>query len=278
MKRILVPTDFSPKAENALKVAADVAKRFGYEIYVLHMLEMPLHLLTDNFVNDNQNPPEAVLFMKMAHKRFKKLLDKAYLKDIHVQETVEFTNAFEGIIDNVDKYNIDMIIMGSNGASGMEAVFVGSNTEKVVRYSEVPVLVIKEDIPGFKIHDFIFATDFTPQGRDAFLRAYTFAKTIKARFHLVYINTINTFKTSTEIEEKMKKFLGELERDQENLTLTVFNDKTIEEGVLNFARQTNAQLMGIATHGRKGLAHLLNGSISEDLVNHAKKPVITFKI
>ena len=52
----------------------------------------------------------------------------------------------------------------------------------------------------------------------------------------------------------------------------------LEKGILNFAKETNANLIGMTTHGRKGLAHFFNGSISEDLVNHANMPVITFKI
>ena len=64
----------------------------------------------------------------------------------------------------------------------------------------------------------------------------------------------------------------------ENYTLNTYNDTSVEKGILNFATETKAQLVGMSTHGRKGLNHFFNGSISEDLVNHAKMPVITFKI
>jgi nucleotide-binding universal stress UspA family protein len=66
--------------------------------------------------------------------------------------------------------------------------------------------------------------------------------------------------------------------DLDELSLNVYNDVTVEKGVLNFAKSINAGLIGISTHGRKGLAHFFNGSISEDLVNHANRPVVTFKI
>ena len=73
--------------------------------------------------------------------------------------------------------------------------------------------------------------------------------------------------------EKFIKGLG-----VENYTLNVYNDSSVEKGILGFARDNNAQLVGMSTHGRKGIAHFFNGSISEDLVNHANMPVITFKI
>ena len=64
----------------------------------------------------------------------------------------------------------------------------------------------------------------------------------------------------------------------ENYSLNIYNDHSVEKGILNFAKEMDAQLVGMSTHGRKGLSHFFNGSISEDLVNHAQRPVITFRI
>lgn len=274
MKRILVPTDFSRQAENALKVAVQVAKKYDSEIILMHMLELPMDLIAGK--SRGQDLPEALFFMRMARKRFEKLLKRDYLKDVKVTDTVEFHEAFNGIIDGVEEHDCDLIIMGSHGASGMEEVFIGSNTEKVVRHSNIPVLVIKEEIPDFKVDNFIFATDFVPEGQKSFLEALKLADQLGIDLHLVYINTSNKFKTTPQIEEKMKKFTQGA--PTQNFTLTVYNDKSIEQGILDFSMRMDADLMGIGTHGRKGLAHLLNGSISEDLVNHARKPVITFKV
>ncbi len=63
-----------------------------------------------------------------------------------------------------------------------------------------------------------------------------------------------------------------------NITTHIYNDVNVEKGILHFAKGIEADIIGMSTHGRKGLAHFFNGSISEDLVNHAKRPVITFKI
>ena len=64
----------------------------------------------------------------------------------------------------------------------------------------------------------------------------------------------------------------------ENYTLNIYNDTSVEKGILGFAKDHDVQLIGMSTHGRKGIAHFFNGSISEDLVNHANMPVMTFKI
>ena len=276
MKNILVPTDFSEQAENALKVAAQFAKTYNADIYLLHMLELPMQLIDPTSNNNSQNLPESLFFMKLAHKRFEEVLASDYLEGVTVHETVHFHEAFDGIMEVSKEHDCDLIIMGSHGATGFKEMFIGSNTEKVVRYSEIPVLVIKQEIPNFRVDNFIFATDFSEETKRPFNEAVKFANKIDANIHLVYINTANKFKTTEEAEKKMSNFLEGME--SKTFNLHIYNDRTIEEGILNYAQSIDAGLIGISTHVRKGLAHFFNGSLSEDIVNHAKRPVITFKI
>lgn len=274
MKKILVPTDFSQQAENALKVAAQLARKNDSEIYLLHMLELPLNLIDKAKSGDSL--PESLFFMKLAHKKFKEVLSSDYLKDITVYETVLFHEAFDGIIEIAKKNDVDLIVMGSHGASGFKEMFIGSNTEKVVRTSDIPVLVIKNEHPTFTINNFIFATDFSEECKKPFKEAIKFAESVKAKIHLLFINTATNFVTTSEANAIMDNFLDGMELT--NYTLNIHNDTSVEKGILNFAQSIDADLVGMATHGRKGLSHFFNGSVSEDLVNHAKRPVITFKI
>ncbi|MCG9971565.1 universal stress protein [Christiangramia crocea] len=275
MKNILVPTDFSDQAEKALKVAAQLARKFDGEIFLLHMLELPLQLI-DPVQGSSHNLPEAIFFMKLAHQRFSNLMKQPYLKGLKVHETVEFHRAFDGIMEIGREKKCDLIVMGSHGVSGFQEMFIGSNTEKVVRHSEIPVLVIKNEIPDFEIDNFIFATDANPEHKHTLKKAIKFANTIGAKLHLLFVNTPNNFMTSEEASERMAKFIDE--SDPGNYEVHIYNDISVEKGILHFAEKMHAGLIGISTHGRKGLAHFFNGSISEDLVNHSNRPVVTFKI
>lgn len=274
MNRILVPTDFSTEAENALRVAAKLAKEHNSEIYLLHLLELPLDLVDP--MHENSELPEAMFFMQLAHKKFQAVMDNDFLEGINVHERIQNNEAFEGIVDTAHKYNIDLIVMGSQGASGFKEMVIGSNTEKVVRTSDVPVLVIKKKHTNFSIKNLVFACEFTDEYKPSFAEASKFAKSINAKMHLLMVNTPNGFRTTAEAEEKMNTFLNGNKPD--NYTLNIYNDRTIEKGILNFASAIDADIIAMSTHGRKGLSHFFNGSISEDLVNHAKRPVVTFKI
>jgi len=272
MKRILVPTDFSQQAEFALKVAAQLAQKYGAEIYLLHLLDLPLHLAT----SQEGELPEAIFFMKLAHQRFEKFMDKPYLKGLTVHETVEADITHYGINSAVEKNGIDFIVMGSSGASGVKEMFIGSNTEKVVRTATVPVLTVKNEINHFTIQNMVYACDFEAESFNAYKRALQLAKEFEAKVHLLFVNTPNNFVTTQEAENNMQHFIGK--HKPENFTLNIYNDITVEQGILHFSRSIKADAIAMSTHGRKGLAHFFNGSISEDLVNHAIRPVITFRI
>jgi hypothetical protein len=90
------------------------------------------------------------------------------------------------------------------------------------------------------------------------------------------INTPNNFKSTGVAEKIMTDFIAEF--NLSNYSSHIYNDVNVEKGILNFAGSTDADLIAMCTHGRTGLDHFFNGSISEDLVNHTLRPVITFKI
>jgi nucleotide-binding universal stress UspA family protein len=274
MKRILVPTDFSEHAENALKAAAIIAKKNKCEIFLLHLLELPNQM--NDAMTSGGSIPEVMLFIKKANEKLQKIKEHPYLNGISVNASVQFERAFNGILSFNKKNKIDLIIMGSHGTSGIEEVLIGSNTEKVVRLSDIPVLVIKKDVGELNFKNIVFASDFSKEIRKPFKKMVEFVEIFDANLFLVMICTPNSFKTTLNAEKTMKDFIENY--DIKNYSLHIFNDTNIENGITNFSKTIDADLIGLCTHGRTGLAHFFNGSISEDLVNHTTKPVITFKI
>ena len=276
MKRILVPIDFSKEAENAARVAAHIARKTGSEIYLVHMLELPVTTVDPAEMNAISSEPQIIYFMKLAHEKFEKFIALPFFKGLKVVESVQFQHAFSGIIAESEKSNIDLIVMGSQGASGLQEMFIGSNTEKVVRRSKIPVLVIKKEIEQFEVNDMVFASDFNKESKTTFQRVADFANLFDAKLHLLYINTIHNFNTTKNIEKRIADFMDDF--DFNNYTTMIYNDISIEKGILSYARDIDADLIALNTHGRSGLSQLFNGSIGQELANHALRPVITFKI
>jgi nucleotide-binding universal stress UspA family protein len=274
MKRILVPTDFSKHAEYALRVAAQIAKKNNSEIYLLHMLELP-HQGSDA-VSTGSAIPQIMFFKDMAINKLETLMESDFLEGITISEIIQFEKAFDGIMEISKKNNVDLIVMGSHGASGYEEMFIGSNAEKVVRSSEVPVLVIKNETEEFKADKLVFASDFSDEIIKPFAKLVEFATIFNSHLDLVMINTPNSFKSTAVAEKIMTDFLEGT--NFTNYSTHIYNDVNVEKGILNYASSVDADLIGMCTHGRTGFSHFFNGSISEDLVNHTVRPVITFKI
>ncbi len=276
MKRILVPIDFSQEAEGAARVAARIARRTGSEIYLLHMLELPVNTIDPTEMSTIISEPQAIYFMKLAHEKFDKFKKLPFFDGIKVIESVQFHYAFKGIIKETEKFDIDMIVMGSQGASGLQEMFIGSNTEKVVRRSKVPVLVIKEGNDNFDIKKIVFASNFNDECKKTFQKVLDFTNLFRAELSLLYVNTIHNFNTTRVIEERMSDFIKDFKMCK--CTKNIYNDISIENGILSFSRELDADLIALNTHGRSGLSQLFNGSIGQELTNHALRPVITFKI
>ncbi|MDR5591917.1 universal stress protein [Christiangramia sp. SM2212] len=277
MKTILVPVDFSEHSEYALEVAASIAKSQNAEIVVLHMMGIPDSFLTND---EKQEVFNALYFMKLTKKRFDKLLDKDYLKDLEVSEAVKTNKVFSEINEVAKEYDADLIVMGSHGSSGIKEAFIGSNTEKVVRTSEVPVLVIKDRISKFELKKAIFVTDFQLETLDSFLHSRKFFRIFGIEPKILFINIPEKFMNTREMKTRASNFLIDASMDHKGLdeAITFYDDYTVERGVFNYCKENNIDIIAMPTHGRKGIGHFFMGSIGEDIANHSAIPVVTFKI
>ncbi|MFH4967317.1 universal stress protein [Gaetbulibacter sp. M240] len=277
MKKIIVPIDFSEHSEFALETAAKLAEKYQAELLVLHMLEMSDVMFT---ASDNLQNQKAAFFLQLAEQKFEEFLEKDYLKDIQVTPIVKHFKVFSEVNDVASENNANLIVMGSHGTSGVREFFVGSNTERVVRNAEVPVLVVKQRLSDISFDDVVYATDFSIESIEVYHKALMLIKSLGAKPYFVHVNLPNEqFRSSAEIEKKAVEFFEKAEGNLDKLDQVFYvNDYTIEDGILNFANKIGADLIAVPTHGRKGLAHFFEGSISEDLANHATLPVITFKM
>ncbi|WP_445736536.1 universal stress protein [Mariniflexile sp.] len=277
MKKIIVPIDFSEHSEFALKTAAKLAKKNNAEILALHMLEMSDIMLT---ASDGLQYEKAVYFYKLSEQKFESFLKKDYLKDIKVTPIIKHFKVFSEVNDVAQKNDADLIIMGSQGTSGVKEFFIGSNTERVVRHADIPVLVVKNQLKDVDFEVVVFASDFSEDCIKPYLNAVKMFEKIGSRVYMVYVNLPNDrFKSSIEIEKRVVNFFTKAERNLDKMKdVHYVSDYTVEDGILNLANKVGADMIAIPTHGKKGLAHFFEGSVGEDVANHATLPVMTFKI
>ncbi|MCM4157868.1 universal stress protein [Gramella sp. AN32] len=277
MKTILVPVDFSNHSEYALEVAASIAKKQNAEIVVVHMMGLPDSFLTKN---EKQEVFNAIYFMKLTQQRFEKFLKKDYLEGIDVLQAVKTHKVFSEINEVASEYGADLIVMGSHGTTGVEEVFLGSNTEKVIRTADIPVLVIKKRTKNFNITKAVFVTDFSLETLHPYKSARNFFRLFNIQPQILFINIPEKFMSTQEMTMKASNFLIDIGMGDKKIkdNIVFYTDYTAENGILNYCKEAQIDAIAIPTHGRKGFNHFFYGSMGEDIANHAHIPVVTFKI
>jgi nucleotide-binding universal stress UspA family protein len=280
LKKILVPTDFSEEANNALEVAVHVARRTGAQLKVVHIVEPPY---SPSFsAMGTYVPPTSMndvfIFKLIEHsrERMRELVQKGQYQDVSIHYDVDVDRVIDRIRRAVDEEGVDLVVMGSKGVSGMDEMLIGSNTEKVVRLASCPVLTVKRRHESFEVQRILFPFNFEEDLSPVVGRVQEAQALFGAHLLLLYVNTPGAFVSTLDIRQRMDQFAEKYKLH--NFSSHIWNDESEEDGVLQFADQSNADLIMMVTHGRTGLNRLLSGSITEGLVNHTVRPVLTFSI
>lgn len=277
MKKILIPTDGSDLGDYAYDIAHRIAQKTGSEICALSVVSAPAGVLYDKEGNVKMDGAEDLsgLFeqRETAQEKLKQwLIDKP---DVKVAK-VKIGHINQDIVEYIQKEQIDLVIMGTAGASGMEEWLRESHTESVVRNSPTPVLSLKCDRSGDPIQDMLILNDFKEKKAMDLSMVKTLRTVFNARLHLLKINTPKDFESNSAIKEDMKAF-AEL-NDLEDVTYHVYCDESVEKGIINFSGETGIDFLAIGTNQRKGFGRLFKHSISEGLVNHLWQPILTFSL
>jgi nucleotide-binding universal stress UspA family protein len=270
MKKILVPCDFSSPSVEALKFAATLARRNNGEVLLLHGVALPA--LYDSsavleferrYMEDRQ---------AQANRKSVKLM-KRWCKGLKTKILVEFGKTVNVIESAIKSSGADLVVMGTHGASGVKEYSIGSNTERVVRRSKVPVIALRKAVSQVK--SLVFPT--TPNGDQKKIVGMVkeLQRLFNAKLYVLFVNTPGLFLRDSDIIPSLERFANRY--GLKSYSLNICNDTDEAEGIIHFTSKLTSPLVAMKTRGRLGLMHVANGSIAEDVVNHIKCPVWTLK-
>jgi len=274
MKNILVPTDFSDCAKTAEDIGLEIAKKANAEIHFLHLLMTPVDWVKLSLEREKLYP-ETKKQIGHAKSELAKLKRRAEKMGLKAQGFLVFDKGREEIDHHIRHHKHDFIVMGSHGTGGIKAV-AGSNTQRVVRNSPVPVLVVKEKLKKFEVKNMVFASTFQEDVHKPFHKIIEFADLMKAQIHLLNVNMPFHFKETDEAEENMQAFLKKCPRG--TCTINIYNALNEERGIQKFAEKINADVIAMTTHGKTGFMKMISPSITESLVNHSDIPVLSVNV
>lgn len=300
MRRILVATDYSPSAKQALNYACAIANSFNAELHILHVMMDPLPLAV----------PEGGLNQR--DKIIAELLRKAEIT--HLENTQHLPSApevkvlrvvREGYpVNEIRKYaadqQIDLIVLGTQGHSGLSRLLLGSVAEKTVRLASCPVLTVHgvdssstdETFPKqISPRRILVATDFSPAASRARDFASSLATKFKAELHLLHVVEIPppipspdglwispANVTQTDVDAALRKIadnIKDLELAPDIQIIPAARIGYPVEAITQYIAENEVDLIVLGTQGHRGLAHVLLGSVAEKIVRLATCPVLT---
>ncbi len=273
MRRILIPCDFSRQSNEAYSMAINLASQSKGKIILLHVLPPVTGYLAEPLVFDPGYSTESEEDVKKALEKMKEMVDP---KSISVATQVAYGDLVSCIKNVIESEKIDLVVMGTSGASGIEEIFIGSNTEKIVRFSPVPVLAVRTLVEPKLIKNILLPSTLDLNQSDFIKKLKELQSFFDATLHVLLVNTPAQFKRDLEGKEGLEEFVKHY--NLENYKLHFRSYRREDDGIIDFAYSEKMDLIAMATHARSGLAHVFNGSTTENVVNHIQIPIWTYHL
>jgi len=268
MKTILVPTDFNEVAEKAMNVAVKIAREKNAKIKLLTMLHFPKlkFRLVDSAVYSEKEYHDILKID--ANREIKRWQD--WYPDVDIKGLIKEEEG-QGLIPILTSQKADLIVMGSEGASGWKDYFKGTNTQNVVRNAQCPVLVLKQNSVFETLTKVLFVTDFVKT--DFIQKAKSIFDFENTNNHFVFIDAGDFTNDHKEIRENALKVQKKYKIN--NFAFEIYKANSVQKGILEYAEKLNVDLIVLYTNGRHGLDRFVLGSIAEQVVDLSVIPVLS---
>jgi nucleotide-binding universal stress UspA family protein len=272
MKKILFPTDFSEAANNAFVHALEFAKIVNGELILLHTFELPVY--------DSQFLPERydVVFDSLQLTQFdmfkdeipklRAIAEERNLQHIKMSHRLMDGNLLFNIKKAIDEEKINFIVMGTSGATGWEAFFLGTNTGNILTAVDVPVLSVPLESEFKKIETIGFTTRYRDKDKKALREVLKIAKKTNAKVKCLYVKTNDSDVSPSTIKQWEEEFVGE------PIQFSIIPSDDVHDTILDFILFKDIDVLAMLTYKRNFFVELFKPSLTQKFSNRLGIPVL----
>lgn len=283
MKTILIPTDFSENAHHALRFALYLSENTSLKICVLHWTEIliPTSTPTNHY-------------KELYDQQFDSKLNELKANTLQVLNSVEYTKNVSNIhyilkdsssfgdstIEAIQENNVDLVIMGTHGASGIKKIFFGSNTTQIIDKAQIPVFAIPASYPLAPIHKIAYASDLKDVVGEVG-ELVKFAKLFNSSIEIFHV--FPSFPQWVDpSEENIAKLTEKLTLAFPNQHFTIrvvqtYKENDVVSGIETYANSFKPDAMAMFTVKRTFWDKLFDASRTEEFAFNATIPLLTLK-
>lgn len=261
--KILFPTDFSENAELAAQFAIDIAKRTNGSIIALHAYDVPYseRSMTTSLLHEMK---------QIAHNHMQEFENDVLSKSgVQFETQVILGNPIRLCKELSEKHNIELVVLGTKGASGIEELLIGSNAASVIQNIDVPVLVIPPQSEVKELKNIVLATDMDLRKKE---RPLTRLK----KFAQIYGSSIDVlhFQDDEGIKQGSREFLEEHLSDVEHTYSVLASKEHLDKDILEHCERKNADIVTAITKRYGFFEGLFHKSLTSKLAYHTNIPML----
>ncbi|HTB31215.1 MAG TPA: universal stress protein [Bacteroidia bacterium] len=275
IKSILIPTDFSETANLAVAHGANMARLFNAKIYLLHSVE------TSAYAGGPGQPvlsEDAEKLYNMGQDQLNKVAEE--IKTTYNVEVTPLTVSGKpaaGITGAVKDNNIDIIVMGTHGASGFEEFFIGSNAHKVVNLSPCPVISVQVTTKNLGFSHIVVPISNDMHSRQKINNVIELASKYNSTIHLLGLLETNDPTDDKKFELKLETVEHTLVKANVKYTKRLIRGHNPAVEAMKFSEEIGGDLIVIMTDHESDLTGMFLGTVAKQIVNHSKIPVMSIR-
>lgn len=266
IKKILVPVDFSETSKAAVLQGAEMARLLNAEMNLLHIND-------EKHVNHNGAAAQASAGTEMEN--FKKDILTKY--GISAESFIMPGNVVDQIIDFSRKRGIDQIVMGTHGASGYREMFIGSNAQRVVTLSEIPVLTMLDCINESQFKNILIPIDNSIHSREKVNITMEIAKLFNSKIHILGLVDSDATIDHNKMMIKLESVEKHVKHDKLSYVTSIEHGHNIAKTAINYSNVNKCDLISINTGHESKITGISLGPFAQQIVNHSTIPVLSVK-
>ncbi|MDZ7773055.1 MAG: universal stress protein [Balneolaceae bacterium] len=269
IRNIYFPTDFSQASEKALPYAAEIARRTGATLTIVHVSEEPIDLAPSS--RDKKQEVTA-----QARERFQKLKDRLMVdetyRDLEITTSLLSGNPVVNLLDMVRERKPDLLVMGTQGAGNAHRALMGSMASGIISQSPVPVMVIPPESQFNDFQNIHFATDYKEGDLKALRWTADFSKLFKAKLGVVHIAEEKSFRN--EMDYRGFRSLAAEATGKPKLPMHLAYNGDFHEGINTFMNEHDTSLLIMTRYKKSFFDALLSAARTREMGLFGQRPLL----
>ncbi len=271
IKRILVPTDFTPCAQAACHSAMILAVKSKAELYFLHLHSpeptgghMAMH--GSSFQESHHHDCTGT-----ARAGLDQLVREAEHQGLVAKPVLVMSENWDEVEQHAKAFSVDLVVMGSHSSKGLRRLLLGSNAVRMIHQASMPVMIVKSETREFKLKKIVFLSTLNEKDHEALAFLSHFALPWNATISILYVNTSNGFLEVDVVMSKMRSATIGLES---SFDFHIYHSATKESGLSKFTEEIHADLVALPSQTKNVFASMISHGLAENFANNYQQPIL----